>query len=76
MNATIARAITTAAVLRALGASEEEDSQQSFSMSHVSAWVGLQAFTAFFVIVAAIACALLLRPVVASQLTARQYQPI
>lgn len=40
-------------------------------------WVGLQALTAFFIIVAAIAFAMLVRPLVHTNLmTARQYQPI
>ena len=73
-NATLA--VTTAAMLRSLSSSSEEDSSQSFSMSHVTAWVGLQAFTAVFIIIAVVACALLMRPIVASTLTARAYNPI
>lgn len=73
MNSTFA--VTTAGMLRALSASEE-DASQSFSMSHVSAWVGLQAFTAVFVIIAVVACALLMRPLVTSAVNARAYNPI
>ena len=53
-------------------------SNQESQMSKVSAsaWVGLQALTAFCVIAAAIACALLMRPLVQQNLAARQYAPI
>lgn len=64
--------------LRALSTSTaaSTDTNHEVSMSHVSAWVGLQALTAFFVIVAAVGCAFLLRPLVITHITARQYNPI
>ena len=47
-------------------------------MSRVTAtaWVGLQALTAFCVIAAAIVCALLMRPLVQTHMAARAYAPI
>jgi len=52
--------------------------EQSSVTANLSAgtWVGLQALTAFCVIAAAVACALLARPHIQQNLTARQYAPI